>query len=138
MAEIAGTTATLALLAGVAFVIGNALAIARGLPNVIGAWRIPAMLSVAFLLFSAVTIGREGLTGFWPEHSARGLWGNQIWFDLLLAATACLWLALPRLRAQSMSPWLWLIAIVATGSVGLMAMLAQIWRLESDRGSNAR
>jgi hypothetical protein len=46
---------------------------------------LPAGLSAAFAVFSVIAVTREGPLGFWVEHS-RNLWGNQLWFDLLLAA----------------------------------------------------
>jgi len=40
---------------------------------------------------------REAPLGFWVEHP-RHLWGNQIWFDLLLAAGVAWALLVPRAR----------------------------------------
>ncbi len=125
-------TGVLAVLAGLAFVLGATIVALRtsgcGLGD--GAWLAPALFSALLLIFSVLAGAREGALGFWPEHSARGLWGNQIWFDLLLAASAVWALALPRLRAQGMNVWLWLALMIATGSVAIMAMLARLWWLE--------
>jgi hypothetical protein len=94
------------------------------------AWVIPAGLAVAFALWTTLAILQEGPTGFWPEH-IRNLWGNQIWFDLLLAACVAMTVLLPRARALGMSVILWAIFVIATGSVGILSMLARIWFLES-------
>lgn len=96
-------------------------------------WQIPAILSVAFLLFSLYTITMEGAMGFAIEHT-RNLWGNQITFDLLLAVGGALYFAIPRAKALGMQPLLWLALVVSTGSIGLLAMLARIVYLETRVG----
>ena len=94
-----------------------------------GAWMVPALLSAAFFVYSAYTIATEGPTGFWPVHT-QSAWGNQVWFDLLLAAGTAFSLLLPRMRAAGMNVWLWMVTIPATGSVGLLAALARLFYLE--------
>ncbi|MCU0888779.1 MAG: hypothetical protein MUC64_12350 [Rubritepida sp.] len=94
------------------------------------AWRVPAGLALAFLGFSLAAVLAEGPLGFWPEHT-RNLWGNQIWFDLLLAAGVAWALMLPRARAAGMRPLPWLPLILGTGSIGLLAMLARLLQLEA-------
>ena len=88
-------------------------------------WVVPASASLAFFAFSAVAVALEGPTGFWPEHT-RHLWGNQIWFDLLLGVSVAWYLAAERLRAVGMRPAPWLMFVAATGSIGLLAMLARV------------
>lgn len=98
-------------------------------------WLFPAALSAAFLVFSAMAVVREGPLGFWDVH-VKGLWGNQVWFDLLLAAGvgwSSMW---PQARAVGMRPLPWLLLVVLTGSVGLLAVLARLSYLEQQR--NAR
>lgn len=93
-----------------------------------GSWRSFAVFSAAFFGFTVYAIAREGL-GFWTEHT-RNLWGNQIWFDLLLAVgTAWVWVV-PRARAQCMHLWGWLVLVLATGCIGLTAMVARMLWLE--------
>jgi hypothetical protein len=92
-------------------------------------WRLPALASLLFLAFSVHAISAEGFFGFWPEH-VRNAWGNQIWFDLLLAASVGFAALVPRARRVGMSPWPWALALVASGSVGLLAMFARILYLE--------
>ena len=104
-----------------------ALATGRG---PIRTWWIPAVLSAAFLAYSLWPILTLGPLGFWTEH-VRNLWGVQIWFDLLCAIGVGWALLVPRARAMGMMPWPWLALIVATGSIGLLAMLARVLQRES-------
>jgi type IV secretory pathway VirB2 component (pilin) len=98
-------------------------------------WRLPAILSAAFAGFTASAVFYEGLFGFWPEHT-DSLWGNQVWFDLLLAFGMAWTALLPRARAAGMTPWFWAVALILTGSVGLLAMLARLQWIEA-RGGKA-
>jgi hypothetical protein len=111
--------------AGLAFVLFAAWAAQREVPAPKGAWRAAAGLSLLFLAFSLGAVVSEGPFGFWTEHT-RNLWGQQIWFDLLLAAGTAWAALLPQARALGMRPWLWLLAVVCTGSIGLLAMLARL------------
>lgn len=92
-------------------------------------WGVPALLCALFLGFTVVAVLREGPTGFWPVHTAN-LWGNQVWFDLLLAAGVAWTLILPRARAAGMVLPLWAGLVLVTGSVALLAMLARLFWLE--------
>jgi hypothetical protein len=130
MTTTAELTPLLALAAGGSFLAVNAWVATRPPAAHPPSWLWPALAAGAFAAFSVAAMLSEGALGFWHEHSQRGLWGNQIWFDLLLAASTAFVLALPRLRAQGMRPWLWLLLIAASGSIGLMAMLARLWYLE--------
>lgn len=95
-----------------------------------GKWIIPAVLSFLFLSFSVYAGMNEGPTGFWPEH-IRNLWGNQIWFDLLLAASVALFLLIPKAKSLGINPLPWAVLTVATGSIGLLAFLAFVlWKEE--------
>ena len=93
-------------------------------------WTVPALAAAAFLGWSLYTVAEEGLAGVWAEHT-RNAWGNQIWFDLLIAIAIGWTLLLPRARAAGMSTWRWLALICATGCIGLAAMLARCLYLES-------
>lgn len=117
--------------------VGTMVALARSDGRVgTGAWRVPATLGLAFLAWSVAAAAIEGPTGFWPEHT-RNLWGNQIWFDLLLAAGTAFCLLLPRARAVGMNPWPWLALVACTGSIGLLAALSRLLWLEARRDSPA-
>lgn len=92
-------------------------------------WLLPAALSLAFLLFSLQAIISEGTLGFWTEHT-RNLWGNQIWFDLLLAVGIGWFLVVPQAKVQGMRLLPWLMLIVCTGSIGFLAMIARMLYLQ--------
>lgn len=126
--------AVLPWIAGIGLVVGLAALTARdgALPR--EAWRVPAGLSLLFLLWSLAAVIAEGPLGFWSEH-VRDMWGNQIWFDLLLAAGVAWTLLLPRARAAGMQPWVWLALTLCTGSIGLLAALARLLWLESRRAA---
>jgi hypothetical protein len=94
------------------------------------AWLLPAALSAAFLGFSLLAVWREGPTGFWPVHTSS-LWGNQVWFDLLLAVWIGWVLILPRARAAGMAALPWAGLVLATGCIGFLAMLARLLWLEA-------
>ena len=87
-------------------------------------WVIPAGFSALFLAWSLAAVISEGPTGFWPEHT-RNMWGNQIWFDLLLAAGVAWFFLAPRAKALGMNIYPWLLLIVCTGSIGILAMLSR-------------
>ncbi len=92
-------------------------------------WRVPATISMLFLGWSLYTIASEGFFAFWGEHT-RNAWGNQIWFDLLIAVAIAWTLLLPKARAVGMRTWPWLALIFASGCVGLAAMFARCRYLE--------
>jgi hypothetical protein len=91
-------------------------------------WRFPAILAAVFAGFTIWAIAQEGLFGFWHEHT-DSLWGNQVWFDLLLAFGLAWTALLPRARAARLNLWFWAVALLATGSIGLLSMLARLcWK----------
>ena len=118
----------LALAAGLAFVL---IGLSNTRPTATAAgWRAPATLSLLFLGWSVFAAVTEGPTGFWPEH-VRNAWGNQIWFDLLLAAGVAFAALAPAARQVGMNTRLWLLLVAATGSIGLLAMLARLRYLQA-------
>jgi hypothetical protein len=99
-------------------------------------WILPAILMCLFLGWTLVAVISEGPIGFWTEHT-RNLWGNQIWFDLLLAAGTAWALIAPRAKAQQMLLLPWLGLILATGSIGILAMVARLLFLEERMATSA-
>ena len=100
--------------------------------NITMRWVFPAALSLAFAAFSLFAMRSDGPLGFWPEH-IDGVWGNQIFFDLLFCAGSAFFLAVPRLRAAGMRPLAWFVAIAATGGIAVLAMIARLLFLERAR-----
>lgn len=96
------------------------------------AWKIATVFCAGFIAWSVAAILREGPTGFWPVHT-QTLWGNQVWFDLLMALTMAWVLIVPRAKAAGMKLPLWLLFILCSGSIGFSAMLARMFFLESRR-----
>lgn len=94
------------------------------------AWIVPAILSILFFALTVDVVAKAGPLGFWNEH-LRGPWGAQIWCDLLLAAGVATALLLPRARAVGMRPIPWMLAVLASGSIGLLAMTARCLFLEA-------
>lgn len=100
-------------------------------------WLFPVTLSLLFAGWSLHAVLSGGPDGFWTEH-VRNAWGNQIWFDLLLAVAVAWTLILPRARALGMAAGWWLLFIICTGCVGLLAMLARCLFLEARLPPGAR
>ena len=57
-------------------------------------------------------------------------WGVQIWLDRLASTTAAFFLLQNRARAIGMKSEVWVLVVVFTGSIGLLAMLARTVHLE--------
>jgi len=128
--------ATLPVLAAGVFLVAAGFVGARTadtLPR--NAWLVPAFLAAAFLAWSVFTVAVEGPLGFWPNHT-RDAWGNQVWFDLLLAVGAAYALVARDARRLGMQPLAWLALIACTGSIGLFAMLAR-WMFLRQRATVA-
>ena len=103
----------------------------------IRAWWVPALVCGAFFAYSLWPVLTLGPLGFWPKHVSDP-WSVQIWFDLLCALGVGWALLAPRARALGMGPWPWLALIAATGSIGLLAMLARVLYRESTAASTAK
>ena len=110
-------------------VITVMIALQQSKPVIKSIWILPTILLCLFFGWTLFTVINEGPIGFWTEHT-RNLWGNQIWLDLLLAAGTAWALIAPRAKAQRMTLFPWLGLILATGSIGLLAMLARLLYLE--------
>ncbi len=91
-------------------------------------------LSAGFAAFSAVTIATEGLLPVVLNHTTN-LWGVQVWYDLLFSLSVAVFLILPRARAAGMSLAPWVLFILATASIGLLAMCARLFWLEQTQSA---
>ncbi|UOR14491.1 hypothetical protein [Qipengyuania aquimaris] len=95
----------------------------------VGSAALAAALSGGFGAFTAITILYEGVLPVWLNHT-QNLWGVQVWWDLLISLTVALFFVLPRARAAGMSIFPWLLFVVCTASIGLLAMVARLFWLE--------
>ena len=98
------------------------------------AWVIVALFCGLFTTWTIFAVVKEGLIEFWPMLT-QDLWGNQVWFDLLMAFTMVWVLILPRAKVVGMKLPFWLLFIFCSGSVGLSAMLARLLYLEGKHAS---
>lgn len=92
-------------------------------------WLIPAALVVPFAVLTSLAISEAGLFGFVPVLMESG-WGLQLWFDRLISVTVAFFLLQNRARAAGMKSEIWVLVVIFTGSIGLLAMLARTLHLE--------
>ena len=100
-------------------------------------WLLPALASLAFLVFSLVVISREGPFGFVVEHTRNG-WSVQIGFDLVLSAFTALGFIAPVARRVGVRMGPWIILTLLTGSIGLLALAARVLYLQSKSSEAAQ
>ena len=117
------------LLPPVAVVLFVAGTIRVALRPAVGGWSGTAAIAAALAAWTVHAVATGGPLGFWPNHT-QDAWGNQVWFDLLIALGLGWALVLPRARAVGMRPWPWLAALCLSGSIGLAAMIARCRYLE--------
>ena len=115
--------------AGLVAAIAVLAYILSGSPKV-GSAALAAALSGGFAAYSAVTIASEGVLQVWTNHT-QNLWGVQVWWDLLFAVGIAAFLIAPRARAAGMNLLPWIAFVAATASIGLLAMVARLFWLES-------
>ncbi len=126
-------TSLLPVIAASLFLLFALYVAAKGGAPMKNIWLLPAALSLLFLLFSVQAVITEGMLGFWTEHT-RNLWGNQIWFDLLLAVGIGWFFVVPQAKALRMRPLPWLVLIGCTGCIGFLAMIARLLYLREKSG----
>jgi hypothetical protein len=121
-------------LAGGGLVFAVAAIIATWLrPGAPGNAVLAAALSAGFAGFTAITITAEGVFPVVLNHTSN-LWGVQVWWDLLFALAIATFFIAPRARAAGMNLAPWIIFILATASIGLLAMCARLFWLERKAG----
>ena len=125
----------IAAAAAVAFVATGVLVAQRRTLDPRG-WVAPAALCASFTAWSVHAVVDGGPLGFWPEHTGNA-WEAQIWFDLLLALGVAWYLLQPRLRHHGIAPLPWFALVVATGSIGLLALLARLLYAERSAARTA-
>jgi hypothetical protein len=95
----------------------------------LGSAALAAALCGGFAAFTAGTIYSEGVLPVLANQTSN-MWGVQVWWDLLIAITIGLFLVAPRARKVGMNLPLWIVFVVATASIGLLAMIARLFWLE--------
>ncbi|WP_349369802.1 hypothetical protein [Salinarimonas sp.] len=93
------------------------------------AWLVPAAAVVPLAGLAGIAMAEAGLFGFWPLMTGSP-WGLQIWLDRLASVAVAFFLLQNRARAAGMKSEVWVLAVIFTGAVGLVAMLARTVHLE--------
>ena len=122
-------------LAGIGFAVVAIIYIVGYKPK-IGNALVAAMLSAGFGAYTAATIHFEGVMPVWVNHTSN-LWGVQVWWDLLFAVAIALFFIAPRARTVGMNIPLWALFVASTASIGLLAMIARLFWLESQSKAEA-
>jgi len=122
-------TSTMPLISAGLFILVTVTILSKNTPPKPSAWHFPALVCFIFTAFSLWTIAAEGPLGFWPNH-IQNLWGNQVWFDLLIAIGIGFYLLAPKAKELGMRLPLWLLFICSTGCIGLLAMLSRYLYLQ--------
>ncbi|TVQ35988.1 MAG: hypothetical protein EA356_06390 [Geminicoccaceae bacterium] len=92
-------------------------------------WLVPAVVVLPFAGLTGFAVVEEGLFGFW-SMIATSFWGLQLWFDRLVSVTVAFFLLQNRARAVGMKSEAWVLAVIFTGSIGLLLMVARTVDLE--------
>jgi hypothetical protein len=92
-------------------------------------WLLPAAVLVPAAIWTGVAIRTEALSGFWALLTGSA-WGLQLWFDRLITLTAAFFLLQNRARAAGMKSEVWVLAVIVTGGIGLLVMLARTVYIE--------
>jgi hypothetical protein len=92
-------------------------------------WLVPAAAVVVLAGWVFVAAIQEGPFAF-LEIQTSSRWGIAIWLNMLLCATAAFFLLQNRARAAGMKSEVWVLLVIFTGGIGLLAMLAVMLYLE--------
>jgi len=87
----------------------------------------------AFAIYTAVVVANHGYTGF-LELALTGGWGAQVFIDLCIALVLFTIWMVGDARAQDITVWPYVLAILTTGSVGALAYL--VHRTAKDQSIN--
>lgn len=97
-------------------------------------WILPAVASLAFSIFTAFVVWRDGFAPLWQVHLVTG-WGQQIGLDLVLAILVGLNLLAPRARRAGVPFVPWCVATILLGSIGLLGLCAHVLHAEASAGA---
>ena len=89
-------------------------------------WILPAVLAVAFLLFTGWTMVTTGKPfGFMEEHT-HSAWGAQIGIDLFNALFVGIYCANVPSKQYGFRAWPYVLLTLCTGSPGVLALAARV------------
>ena len=86
-----------------------------------------------FTIYTAIVVANHGYTGF-LELALTGGWGAQVFIDLCIALLLFTIWMVGDARAQDITVWPYVLAILTTGSVGALAYL--VHRTAKDQSVN--
>ena len=87
------------------------------------AWLVPAVVVIPLGVWAGFAAAEQRLADVLPLLMASP-WGLQLWLDRLVSVTVAFFLLQNRARAAGLKSEVWVIAVIFTGSVGLLLMLA--------------
>lgn len=99
-------------------------------------WLVPLAVALPLATSAGMAIDREGLSGFWSLVTGSA-WGLHLWLDRLMLMAAAFFLLQNRARNAGMKSEVWVLAIIVTGGVGLLLMLACTVYLERQQAREA-
>ena len=86
-------------------------------------WLVPVAVVVPFAAWTGFAVAEQRLADVLPMLMASP-WGLQLWLDRLVSVTVAFFLLQNRARAAGLKSEVWVIAVIFTGSIGLLLMLA--------------
>lgn len=104
--------------------------------RVIGSTFLALALLAGFVTLTGITIAHEGVLTVVENHTVN-FWGIQVWYDLLFSVGIALFFIAPRARAAGMPILPWTLFVALTASIGLLAMAARLFWLESQAAQTA-
>lgn len=95
-------------------------------------WLLPALGALLLGGWTLYAVFAGGFRAYWPLFLSSA-WGYQMWFDLLIALALAFAALVTPMRTVGMRPLIWALAVIAGGSVGLLALAARLLYLQADR-----
>ena len=92
-------------------------------------WLVPLAAFVSLAGWTLAALAIEGPANLLPVYTASH-WGLQAWCDRLVCASIAFFLMQNRARSAGMKSETWVILVIFTGGLALLAMLARMLYLE--------
>lgn len=110
------------------FILFGIIALNDGIREKAGA-TFPLIIAALFLAFTIFISVHEGVAPLLAVLNGN-FWGNQIFLDLVFSLGIAWAVLIPRMKAVGMQPLPYIFAMLGTGSIALMVMLARLIQLE--------